>query len=494
MAFTLSGNVTELSNNTPIAWAAIRLIAPYRQLQGIPGSKAFGKQSWGWSRHITGFTGTRWQLWERFLQQRVGDLGWGEFCDTVLAINSALHATHIFDEQTSYLIPELVQAPRFSWTRRLSGFSGTRWNCWEQLLQNRVPDLKWQYFCDNVLQVNPGLKSDHLFKSNQSYLIPEATKETMGYIDTWSDPNGNYYFELGDQAMAVTIVAHSPVYSYEQACWVEGQTVHPIVLSNKVVADPLQSASQTEAQEVGSKPISSTASSAPNTASSTSSTSEASSATVVAINNGTIRCHHPNFSQLPSQVQTLIRQALFMLGNDSSTFDLLKPEHQRMCYGSEFIKQPSHRHYKDIVCADLVAVALAAAGFDIKWSAYNGNTRMADYFHPRHGDGKLFEVSSSSHYLPGDIFVFGNGNPNSQAAHVSLYVGPFSGTDRNGYSYPSSNNCEVVDASMDYMVGSVEKGTNVRGIPLAHCLNRQYGTFQWVRRVRLRQIAQLFGV
>lgn len=487
MAVTLSGKVTELSTNTPITSAAIRLIAPLRQLQVLPGCKAFSSQSWGWSRHITGFAGTRWQLWERFLHQRIGDLQWGEFCDTVLAINPALHATHIFDTKTIYLIPELAQAPRFSWTRRLSSFSGSRWSCWEALLQDRVPDLKWQYFCDNVLQVNPWLQSDHLFKSDQSYIIPESTKEPLGYIDTWSDQDGNYSFELGEQALAVTIRAYSPAYSYEQACWVEGQTVHPIIFSTKATAQPMQSAIESSAQAAGSGPISSASSSVPRP-------SEPTQRPAIAINNGSIRSHHPSFQELPAQVQALIKQALFMLGNDATTFDLLKPEHQRMCYGSEFLSQPSHRHYKDIVCADLVAVALAAAGFDVKWSAYNGNTRLADYYHPRHGDGKLIEVSANSIYLPGDIFVFGNGNSNSQAAHVSLYVGSFSGNDRNGYSYPTSTNCEVVDASMDYMVGLVEKGSNVRGIPLVHCLNRQYGTFQWVRRVRLRQIAQLFGV
>jgi hypothetical protein len=490
MPHTLSGKVTDLATNTPIPFAAIRLIAPLSQLQSVPGSQAFSQQSWGWSRAITGFSGTRWQLWERFLQNRIGGLQWGEFCDTVLAINPALHATHIFDSTTSYLIPELVQAPRFSWTRRLNGFSGSRWNCWEALLQDKVPELQWQYFCDNVLQVNPWLQSDRIFKTDQSYLIPEASTQALGYIDGWSDGNGDYFFNLGEQALAVTISAHTPNYSYQQAIWVSGQTVHPIVCATKTVAKPLTSANQYGAPAVGSGPLKSASGSIPRPAEPI----QAPAPQPLAINNGSIRSNHAEFQALPAQVQQLIRQALFMLGNDPATFDLLKPEHQRMCYGSEFLNQPSHRHYKDIVCADLVAVALVAAGFDLKWSAYSGNTRLADYYHPRFGDGKLIELNPNTAYLPGDIFVFGNGSTNSKAAHVSLYVGPFSGTDRNGYAYPTTSNCEVVDASMDYLVGNVEKGTNVRGIPLAHCLNRQYGTFQWVRRVRLRQIAQLFGV
>jgi hypothetical protein len=206
-----------------------------------------------------------------------------------------------------------------------------------------------------------------------------------------------------------------------------------------------------------------------------------------------MRSTRTDYATLPNLPRRVIDQALFMLGDDPATFDALLPQHQKMCYGYMFLHQPGHDHYKDICCADLVSVSLKAAGADIAWSAHGGNTRMADYYHPHNGDGKLIEISDANDYLPGDVFVFGNGDRESRAEHVALYIGSFAGTDRSGKSYTAEKNYEVVEGSLDFMNRKGEQGTAVRGIPLATCLNGEYGTFSWVRRVRLREIAKAFG-
>jgi hypothetical protein len=208
---------------------------------------------------------------------------------------------------------------------------------------------------------------------------------------------------------------------------------------------------------------------------------------------GNLRSTRPDYGTLPELGRRVIDQALFVIGDDAASFDALPPALQRMCYGSVFLNDPSNNHYKDICCGDLVGVALAGAGLDVRWSAYSGNTRRADYYHPHNGDGKLIEITNPNDYLPGDIFVFGNGDRESTAQHVALYVGPFEGTDRSGHAYPAAKRCEVIEGSLDIGSGIGEKGTAVRGIPLASALNGEYGTFSWIRRVRLRQLAQAFG-
>ena len=34
-------------------------------------------------------------------------------------------------------------ATRITWTRQLTGFAGTRWDCWVKYLQNKVAGLTW---------------------------------------------------------------------------------------------------------------------------------------------------------------------------------------------------------------------------------------------------------------------------------------------------------------------------------------------------------------
>jgi hypothetical protein len=208
---------------------------------------------------------------------------------------------------------------------------------------------------------------------------------------------------------------------------------------------------------------------------------------------GSVRSARPDYAALPEAARRMIDAALAMLGNDADAFDALPPALQRMCYGYDFLHNPAAPHYKDICCGDLVGVAMAAAGLDVRWGAYGGNTRRADYYHPHNGDGKLIEIHDPNDYLPGDIFVFGNGDPEGTAKHVALYVGPFAGTDRSGNAYPAAKRCEVVEGSLDTGTGATRKWTTVRGFPLAGALNGEYGTFSWVRRVRLRQLAEQFG-
>src|SRR3712207_7063397 len=69
----------------------------------------------------------------------------------------------------------------------------------------------------------------------------------------------------------------------------------------------------------------------------------------------------------------------------------------------------------------------------------------------------LFPYTTLFRSLPGDVLVYGpSATPGRRAGHVNLYVGSFAGTDRSGRTYALPENCEVIDASMDFMSRSEE--------------------------------------
>ena len=61
-----------------------------------------------------------------------------------------------------------------TWTREISDFSGTRWNCWQKHVAQDVVGVTWQEFREQVLVHNPSLRNtDGRFEANQLYFLPE---------------------------------------------------------------------------------------------------------------------------------------------------------------------------------------------------------------------------------------------------------------------------------------------------------------------------------
>jgi hypothetical protein len=152
------------------------------------------------------------------------------------------------------------------------------------------------------------------------------------------------------------------------------------------------------------------------------------------------------------------------------------------------LDNPNHARYKDFACADVVSIALSAAGFDIKWGG-SANPHMADYYHPDRGNAKLTEIRDPNDWQPGDVLVYGSNAPSSKARHVNLYVGPFSGTDRSGKTYRLSDGVDVVEGSLDFWSQGKQLGTGIIGCNLQRCLQAKRGAYTWVRHVRLHEVA-----
>jgi hypothetical protein len=451
---SLSGRVVRSTDLAPIAAITLRLLGPASAFAGLPNAQPV-PQGWqiAWTRQLTGFAGTRWDCWTKYVQGSVPHITWQQFCDGALTHNPSLNPDHLFKADQTYLIPAETAAAPYTWSRQITNFAGSRWDCWTTYIQNQVQGITWEQFRDAALVYNPQLNADgRLFKTDKAYLIPINDATPRAAIETLTDAQGNYSFTLGDQPAICEIQAEVDQYA---------RFVLPLSI-NGAITQPITLIPQSGGTANGPGM------------------------------SGSVRSCRADYPSLPDKARRVIDQALFMLGDDARVFDALPLDLQKMCYGWQFLNNPNDFHYKDIVCADLVSIALKGAGLDIAWGGA-ANPHMADYYHPDRGNARITEITDPNDWLPGDVLVYGSGATNTRAGHVNLYVGPFSGADRSGTTYHLSDGVDVVEGSMDFMSNSKEIGTGVIGCNLQRCLQGKRGIYTWVRHVRLRELAALFG-
>lgn len=73
------------------------------------------------------------------------------------------------DPQAAVLYPGGV-----TWTRSLSGFAGSTWNCWQKHVAQHVAGITWEAFRRDVLDYNPTLRrTGERFEAGQGYVLPE---------------------------------------------------------------------------------------------------------------------------------------------------------------------------------------------------------------------------------------------------------------------------------------------------------------------------------
>lgn len=450
-SFSLSGRVARATDLEPLAGVAVRLHGPANALAGLPGALPEpSQQQMSWARQLRGFAGNRWQCWEAHVAGRNIAITWEQFRDGALAHNPSLQSDRIFKADQDYLLPEMTALPPYTWTRQLHGFTGNRWQCWEAHVRDAVPGITWEQFRDGALLYNPQLNADgRIFNPAKAYLLPETSRGPRAYLSTATDVQGVYRFALGTEAAVCELQIEIDDYArYVLPLAINGDVTQPVLLL------PL-------ADDGGSAPV-------------------------------LVRSERTDYAALPSKARRVIDQALLMLGDDTQVYGALPPTLQQMCYGARFSNDPNHFNYKDIVCADLVSIALTAAGCDIRWGGA-ANPHMADYYHPDRGNTRLVEITNPQDWLPGDVLVYGSGATNSRAGHVNLYVGSLSGTDRSGKRYTLSDGCDVVEASIDFTSQGKLMGTGVIGCNLQRCLSAKRGIYTWVRHVRLRELAAAFG-
>jgi len=149
-----------------------------------------------WQRPITGFTGNRWNAWETFVKDQVRGISWPEFMEQVIRQNPSLAKEKpIFRADQFYRLPEEAKGTNIVWNKTLTGFSGTRWTCWEQHLKGQIEGLSWNEFVEAVLVYNSILTvNNNQFKPEHTYLLPHNQNMPQAYLFTSTDGGGGYRF------------------------------------------------------------------------------------------------------------------------------------------------------------------------------------------------------------------------------------------------------------------------------------------------------------
>ncbi|WP_025745972.1 hypothetical protein [Kallotenue papyrolyticum] len=452
---SIQGRVVRATDLQPLSGVALRLVADSTALAGLPDAQPLPPRTQvRWTRRLTGFAGTRWECWKAHVEGRIPDLSWQQFRDQVLAYNPALRDEPIFRADATYLLPEVTPLPSYTWTRHLTGFAGTRRECWEQHVAAQVPGLSWERFRDEVLRYNPQLNADgRLFRPYRSYLLPEPAACERALLQCVTDTSGAYYFKLGSEPVVGELQIELEEYlPLAMPVVVNDQITQPLLLYPRSTATPA-------GRGWG--------------------------------RSGTLRSAHPAYPYLPFKVRRLIDRALFLLGDDTAVFDALPPEARALCYGARFAHDPDHPHSKELLCADVVSIALTGAGLRLDWLSTT-NPHLADAYHPDRGAPHLVEIEEPDDWQPGDLLVYGRGDPASRAEHVALYVGPFVGVDRSGRAYHPGDGADVVEGSIRRHSNGATYGTGVSGVSLARCLQSKRGLYAWVRHVRLRELDALW--
>lgn len=70
--------------------------------------------------------------------------------------------------------PAPITTTGVNWTRTVTGFTGNRWQAWQQYVENQVSGITWEQFKDDVLIFNPDLAADgFVFQAGKQYVLPQ---------------------------------------------------------------------------------------------------------------------------------------------------------------------------------------------------------------------------------------------------------------------------------------------------------------------------------
>jgi hypothetical protein len=213
----LSGTVLGAAAN-PVAGVSVRLIGSQATAGTARDAACVNPMAVTWTLQLSGFSGNRWQCWKRFVAPGVAGISWPEFREKVLVYNPSLaRSGHLFQADQAYVLPQKGHiAPQIVWDRPLTGFSGDRWACWEQYVQNKVVGLSWPDFATQVVTHNaPDLAGDgNLFTADKTYQLPRNEGQEEYEIVAYSGSTGHYSFAnipVGEYRLEVRADGYRPL-------------------------------------------------------------------------------------------------------------------------------------------------------------------------------------------------------------------------------------------------------------------------------------------
>lgn len=201
LTVALKGLVT--ADGQPVSGAKVRLLGRAEEPGADPRAAACNPTAIAWTRRLTGFQGTVWNCWQRFVAPDVVGITWEEFRVDVRQYNPALTTSEgRFKAEQTYLLPELKRfdvaygiEPKVVWDRPIMGFAGDRWTCWQRYVRAKVPGLTWAEFREEVGVRNPHLGEDGFrFFPGKTYLVPRDPDEESYSRVVFSGIAGRYRF------------------------------------------------------------------------------------------------------------------------------------------------------------------------------------------------------------------------------------------------------------------------------------------------------------
>jgi hypothetical protein len=185
--------IVQTEDLNPVRGAAVRLVGPAAAVAANEAAAADLPLQLAWTRVITDFSGNRWQCWVKYVMDEVTGVTWHEFMDQVVQHNPDLEQDGwVFQKEKTYILPANVTVqPEVFWTRRLSGFFGSRWDAWERFIKGKAAGITWTEFVDQVVQKNPALAADGwVFQREKAYQLPQNIDETVVIAIAHTDASG----------------------------------------------------------------------------------------------------------------------------------------------------------------------------------------------------------------------------------------------------------------------------------------------------------------
>ncbi len=216
MKTQLTGHILN-DAGAPLAGVKVSLFGDIEALGGDSRAATAQPAAISWTRAERGITGALRGVWLRLIAPATAGITWEEFRAQTPTINPSLHETGgRFQSGQLYLLPENRHSDEAEivWDRPLIGFSGDRWACWQEHVQNKVVGLNWRNFRRAVLVHNHGLAADGgIFSSDQSYRLPRnAGQETYVRV-AYTSASGRFTYpdlQPGVYRIEVVVAGYEP--------------------------------------------------------------------------------------------------------------------------------------------------------------------------------------------------------------------------------------------------------------------------------------------
>lgn len=210
--------VTTTFSDVPVPSALVRLSGDASSLTDCPDAALALDSVITWTRELTGFSGNRWNCWQKYVAQDVAAITWQEFREQVLDHNPSLRDSGgRFAADELYFLPENCLPANttalVAWDRELSGFDGTVWECWQQHVRGKVLGLSWDDFAVQFRDHNPDLGKQGKLRPRAIYLLPRTLGGDRFYLAGYTDGDGTCQWEslpAGAYSLSVSCSGYLP--------------------------------------------------------------------------------------------------------------------------------------------------------------------------------------------------------------------------------------------------------------------------------------------